>query len=58
MGRKPSPNPKLVHIGFRADGDLLKLIDEEVARRIRLSGVELDRSKVVRALVRESLAKK
>jgi hypothetical protein len=57
MGRKPSQNPKSAHVGFRVEGELLKLIDAEVARRARLSGVELDRSKVVRAIVREALTK-
>jgi hypothetical protein len=57
LGRKPSKNPKRIHLGVRVDDDTASALDAEIAReRAARPGLDLDRSGMVRMLIAEALA--
>lgn len=57
VGRRPSKNPKGVHIGVRLDDAMTTAIDEELARIAKAHpGLVLNRSLVIRMLITEALA--
>ena len=56
VGRKPSKNPKGVHLGIRVDDQMARALDREIKFEEQLRpGLGLTRSDVVRLLIAEAL---
>jgi hypothetical protein len=47
--------PLVEHLTFRVDAELADELDREMALRERQGGIEIDRSKLVRLLIRVGL---
>ena len=56
VGRRPSDNPKSVHIGIRVDQATADALDAEAARLRKAENLDLGRSDIVRKLIAEALA--
>ena len=57
VGRKPSKNPRAIHLGIRVDDRTARALDHEVAIEEQARpGLGLTRSDVVRMLMAEALA--
>lgn len=56
LGRKPSDNPKSIHLGIRVDEATAEALDAEIARLKKVENLDLGRSDIVRKLITEALA--
>lgn len=57
VGRKPSKNPKQVHLGIRIDQSTADSIDAEIERLKKAHpGLAIGRSDVVRMFITEALS--
>lgn len=56
MGRRPSKNPKGIHLGIRIDEATANALDREIRREVGAKpGLTLSRSAMVRILMAEAL---